>query len=194
MSDDTNNVTSSINSTNKFKKPAEYVAELESKTNAQLLDELAALDLEQKKQEIEYRKLDMAIKKDTWTKIQAEYAAKIEDFRRKNEATLQFLAQRASREANCNHRKGGRGADAVMRGQGDDSMYSVVKHKLPAGSHFVLCQRCGKEWHPANKWNIEGGKIVPIPATPGWAEAMQWPTDNSMSASSTFLFEKVEVA
>ena len=160
---------------------------LQNKTNADVLAELSALELEEKQ-------LDLEIKRETVSKIRAQRQAKLDEARAKMIATKQFLAQREANQANCNHRKGGRGADAVMRGQGDDSMYSVVKHKLPAGSHFVLCQRCGKEWHPANKWNIEGGKIVPIPATPGWAEAMQWPTDNSMSASSTFLFEKVEVA
>lgn len=172
---------------------APQIAVEESKTNAQLIDELAALEVEQKRQEIEYRKMDMIVKKDQVAKIKAEYDSKLEAFRMKNQSTLNLLAQRASQQANCNHRKGGRGAEGVMRGQGDDAMYAVIKHKMPINDFMVLCTRCGKEWQPANRWNTENGKLVPLAATPGWAEAVQWPTDNSPSGSGIFTFEKVSV-
>ncbi len=80
-----------------------------------------------------------------------------------------------------------------MRGQGDDANRSVIHHVLPAGGIMVLCQRCLKEWHPANKWNTENGEQRSLPATPGWEDAVQWNTDNSPSGSSRFVFERAEV-
>jgi hypothetical protein len=166
---------------NEFDTPEIVVPEIikgiETKTNADILTELSALELEEKA-------LDLEIKRETVAKIRSQRNAKLEEARSKILATMQFLMQRKMNQANCNHRKGGIGAEAVMRGQGSDAMYAVIKHKLPHGKHFVLCQRCGAEWHPP----------VPIlgeKGTPGWAEAVNWPTDNSPSGSSTFLFERV---
>lgn len=179
----------STDNSNKFKKPEDYVvpeviAGFEDKTNNQVDDELQALALEEKQ-------LDLEIKRESVSKIRAERQARLDANRAKTIATLQFIAQRKATQDHCNHRKGGRGAEAVMRGQGDDSARSVIFHKLPNGGTMVLCQRCGKEWHPANKWNTENGKHVPLPATPGWEDAIMWNTDNSPSGSSTFQFEKV---
>lgn len=154
----------------------EFQNSLAPKTNADVLAELSALELEEKA-------LDLEIKRETVAKIRSQRAAKQEEARAKIIATLQFLKQREMNQLNCNHRKGGIGAEAVMRGQGSDAMYAVIKHKLPHGKYFVLCQRCGKEWHPP----------VPIlgeKGTPGYNDAVNWPTDNSPSGSSTFLYER----
>jgi len=151
---------------------------LETKTNAQLADDLLALEREEKM-------LDLEIKRETVAKIRAQRSAKLEEARSKNMAVLQFLAQREAIYKNCNHRKGGIGAEAVMRGQGTDAMFAVVKHKLPNGRYFVLCMRCGHEWHPA--FPLLGQK-----ETPGYQEAINYPTDNSPSSSSTFLFERTD--
>lgn len=193
----------------KFKKKEQYerseateqpnlAAEMENKTNSELIDEAAALDIqvkkleiEYKKQEMEYRTVDMALKKDEFEKLQARRAAAIEAARSKTLATMQFLASREANQKACNHRKGGRGPDAVMRGRGDDANYAVVPHGLPDGSMLVLCQRCGKEWYSERKWNTENGVLKPIPATPGFDQAINFNTDNSPSGSSRFVFEKV---
>jgi hypothetical protein len=164
------------NTTNEFDTP-ETIKSLEAKTNAEILSELSALELEEKA-------LDLEIKRETVAKIRSQRNAKLEEARSKILATMQFLMQRKMNQANCNHRKGGIGAEAVMRGQGSDAMYAVIKHKLPSGKYFVLCQRCGAEWHPPVAILGEVG-------TPGWAEAINWPTDNSPSGSSTFLFERI---
>lgn len=149
---------------------------IESKTNAELAAELQALELEEKK-------LDLEIKRETVAKIKSQRAAKLEEARAKLIATRQFLAQREANQNACNHRKGGIGADAVMRGQGTDAMYAVIKHKLPDGRYFILCQRCGKEWHPGN---VKLGMIE----TPGYQEAIRYNTNNTASGSSSFLFEQ----
>ena len=157
----------------------QFANTLPTKTNAQLVDELTALELEEKQ-------LDLEIKRETVAKIRAQRASKLEEARSKLRATLQFLAQREANQKNCNHRKGGIGAEAVMRGQGTSAMYSVTKHKKPNGRWFVLCNRCGKEWH-------QGYELLGEKETPGFQEAIQYPSDNTPSGSSTFLYERVEV-
>lgn len=165
---------------NEFDTPEvqQFKATLESKTNADVTAELAALEMEEKQ-------LDLEIKRETVSKIRAQRASKLEEARSKTMAVKQFLAQRKAVQDNCNHRKGGIGAEAVMRGQGTDAMYAVIKHKLPCNRYFVLCQRCGAEWHPAQP-------IFGIKATPGYEEAIRWPSDNTPSGSSTFMFERAE--
>jgi len=151
---------------------------LETKTNAQLADDLLTLEREEKM-------LDLEIKREQVASIKAKRSAKLDEARAKNLATRQFLAQREAIQKNCNHRKGGIGAESVMRGQGTDAMYAVFKHKLPNGRYFVLCSRCGKEWHP-------GFPMLGEKETPGYQEAINFPTDNSPSGSSTFLFERAD--
>jgi hypothetical protein len=192
----------------KFKKPTDYkeqpnlAAELvdTTKTNSQLEAEAIALEMEYKRQEMEYRrqemefrKVDIELKKEEHSKLLGARAAKMQLALDKKMATLQFLAARKASQDRCNHRKGGMGADAVMRGMGQDGAYAVIKHRLPHREFMVLCQRCGKEWHPANKWNVENGEIKPLPASEGWAEAMNYPSDNSPSASSDFAFQEVKL-
>jgi|ERR1700719_2594273 len=166
---------------NDFDTPSvqEFASGLESKTNADVAAELAALEMEEKR-------LDLEIKREQVSKIRAQRAAKLEEARAKLIATKQFLAQREANQANCNHRKGGIGAEAVMRGQGTDAMYAVFKHKLPCNRYFVLCSRCGKEWHPAQP-------LFGIKATPGYDEAIRFPSDNTPSGSSTFMFERTDL-
>lgn len=183
----------------KIEKEEPNLDAMQNKTNTELVDEIAALDLEAKRIELAYRKQEMAwrakdmiVKDEEIANITSKKNAAIEQARSKQLATMQFLANREANQKRCNHRKGGRGPDAVMRGMGDDAMSSVIFHKMPDGSMFVLCQRCGKEWYGARKWNTEHGLLKPLPPTEGWENAVQLATDNSPSGSSTFLFEKVE--
>jgi len=136
-----------------------------------------ALDLELKRLELEDRR---AAAKDRTDKKEA----KRQMAESRNKATLAQMAQQVAREENCTHRKGGMGANAVLNGQGDDALYyAVIKHKLPMGKYFILCTRCLKEWHPADP-------ITGTPETPGYKQALMFPTNNSASGSSTFLFKK----
>jgi hypothetical protein len=184
---------------NKFKKPEQYkespnlesATPMEDKTNSALEAEVAAIDLEMKRLMLVKTRSDVA-------KIKSDMQAQFEIAESKRIATLQFLASRKANQDRCNHRKGGRGPDAVMRGQGDDASYALIKHRLPHREFMVLCQRCGKEWHPANKWNVENGVLKPLAATSGpgqfdnWSWAIQANSDNTPSASSDFSFSKVE--
>jgi hypothetical protein len=155
---------------------------LSNKTNAELEAEERELALEEKR-------LDLVIKRHTAAKIQAEEQATLDRVRTAAQAINQFLANRRATQANCSHKKGGTGAEAVIRGQGTSAMYCVIKHKLPVGKYFVLCTRCGKEWHPELTALQNGG--VPRKATKGYYDALQYSTNNSESGSSRFDFQAV---
>ena len=159
------------------KKPLEEKSALtaeNTKSVEGLTPEEKALDLELKRLELAERKAaakDREDKKEQ-KRIQAES---------RNNATLAQMAQTKAREEHCTHRKGGLGAGAVLDGQGDAAEYAVIKHKLPIGKYFILCTRCLKEWHPADP-------VTGTPETPGYKEALMFPTKNAASGSSTFTF------
>ena len=151
--------------------------ELSSKSNQEIQAQLDELKRESDQ-------LDLEIKRESVAKIRAERANKLEASKMRTQSTKNFLAQREASQNRCNHRKGGRGADAIQRGEGQAAEYAVVKHRLPHGKFFVLCLRCAKEWHPGH---VVGGFVLSV-ATPGYAEALNFPTDNTASGSSTFTF------
>ena len=159
----------------------DFKSSLNDKTDTQINQELEALMLEEKR-------LDLEIKRDSVSKIKAARQNALDQARAKMIATKQFLAQREASQRACNHRKGGQGAEGLIRGQGTSAMYSVVKHRLPNNKLWVLCTRCFKEWHPS-RFDIDNGVVVHFPATPGWEDAVAFPSDNTPSGSSSFLFE-----
>ena len=152
------------------------VNELDTKTNSQIATELELLAAEEKR-------LDLEIKREQVASIRAKRNTQLERARSAQIAIKQYMAQRNAQQNSCSHRKGGTGAEAFLRGQGDSPYYAVIKHRLPHGMYMVLCQRCGKEWHPpVPKLGLEG--------TPGYEQAITFNTNNSASSSATFLFEK----
>jgi hypothetical protein len=153
--------------------------ELSTKRNSEIEAELLAISREE-------RELDLEIKKEKVREIRAKKEASRDKVNTQRIAIEQFLIQRKLRQGSCNHRKGGIGAQAVLQGKGQSVMYAVVKHQLPVGKYFILCQRCGKEWHPALTALENAG--TPQKATRGYFEALQYPTNNSESGSSRFDF------
>jgi hypothetical protein len=171
----------------------QYINEtVAGKSDAEVEKELKRVELEQKKLELEYRQADLIVKRDEAERIKGRRQAALDQNRAKMLSLRNFIANREAAQTRCNHRKGGVDARAFLEGQGTSAMYCVNKHKLPNGNYMVICQRCGKEWHPADKWFVVDGVNVPKPATPGWAEAINFPTDNTPSTSGTFQFEKTE--
>lgn len=160
----------------------EFEQNLTPQSDAELRSTLAQLEREE-------RELDLEIKRESVAKIRAERANKLQAAQMRTQAAKNFLAQREAIQARCNHRKGGRGHEAVINGTGNAAEFAVIKHRLPNGKFFVLCQRCGKEWHPGH---VVGGIVLSV-ATPGYDEAVNYPTDNTASGSSTFVFEKVSL-
>ena len=144
------------------------------------------LELEQERIRIdnEIRSLDLELKREQVKKIREAKQALIDKAAAQKAAIDQFLFQRKARQATCNHRKGGVGAEGVIRGQGQSAMSCVIKHRLPSGSWMVLCSRCGREWYGPLTALQNGG--TPKPASKGYFAALQLPTNNSQSESSRF--------
>lgn len=153
--------------------------ELSTKRNSEIEAELLAVSREE-------RELDLEIKKEKVREIRAKQEAQRDKVKTQRIAIEQFLIQRKLRQQNCNHRKGGVGVQAVLQGQGQSGMYCVIKHRLPVGKYAIFCQRCGREWMPALTALENGG--VPQKASRDYFLALQYPTNNSESGSSTFHF------
>lgn len=91
-------------------------------------------------------------------------------------------------QANCSHRKGGRGLEAIQKG-GNASDYAVIRHLLPNNEWWQRCQRCGKTWKPAHREAFPddvAGKAAFDAANAEYKEALNWPTDNIPSTGITF--------
>ncbi len=146
----------------------------------------AELENESKKVDAEMKALDLELKREQVAKLRAQINQKLENARTRDVSIKNYMKQRDMQQENCNHFKGGTGAEAFLAGQGDSPYRAIIKHKLPCNRYFVLCQRCGKEWHPAQP-------LFNIPETPGYQQALTWPTNNSASGSSTFLFERTAI-
>jgi hypothetical protein len=93
---------------------------------------------------------------------------------------------RADEQGRCLHKSGGmagpnrgRTAREAML-NGTDAFYAVIKHVLPTGQLFVVCQRCGKEWFSTNPFDPS------FQETPGFKEAWNFPTRNCTSSSTQF--------
>jgi hypothetical protein len=170
----------SKNELEKMESLQQFAENLPNKSNMELANELAAIELEEKQ-------LDLEIKRETVAKIRAQRNAKLDEARVKMQSIKQFLATREAVQSHCNHKKGGQGANAVINGEGTDANFAIIKHKMPHGRYQIFCQRCGKEWKPAVQ-------ILGEVETPGYREMLNAQTDNSPSGSSVFLFERVEAS
>jgi hypothetical protein len=157
--------------------------EFEGKSTKDLEEENRRLDVALKQLELEDRVQTMAAKKKARDAKRAEYLAKTDEI-------LKELARRAGRQRQCSHRKGG----TSVRGQsmplpyegGDADTYALIKHQLPGGEWWILCQRCGAEWFPEDKFT---GRPATVIGGFSWKDAMLARTDNAMSKSAVFVFE-----
>lgn len=148
--------------------------ELESpETTSDLRAKLRALEEEE-------AALDLELKREKVRKIREERQSKLDDMKSRQDSIRGMLEQRRRLQANCNHRKGGRGPGAVLNGQGMDSQYAVCRHVLPSGRLLIICQRCGQEEYSRDP-------ISGMPATDQYERFANFPTDNQTSGSSLFI-------
>jgi len=123
-------------------------------------EQLSPEEFEKKRQRLELRRLE-ADTQDIEERL-AEREMKRETKRQRSINNGQTLRQiEASTKAvqeHCNHKKGGSGAQGFIAGEGDDSQYSVLKHRMPMGDVWVRCLRCGKTWKPPveSKYTVKG--------------------------------------
>lgn len=143
-------------------------------TNTQLKQQMSDLDREM-------AELDLEIKREQVQKIRAQKADKKAMLDARRAAAAAEIANRDYlRYHQCTHRKGGRGHNAVLGGQGNDTNFAVIHHILPSGRHMILCQRCGSEEYGPDP--LTGEK-----ETQRYQEFRRFQTDNTASGSSLFL-------
>jgi hypothetical protein len=141
-------------------------------TNLELQRQLDAYSVEEKMLELE-------LKREAVGKIRAARQVKLDQAKENFRLTQAQMRERKRIKDNCTHKKGGRGMGAVMGGKGTDENYAFIKHVLPSGRLFILCQRCGGEWVSRDPFTGEAG-------SPDFDAMNQKPTDNSSSTSTLF--------
>ena len=102
-------------------------------------------------------------------------------------------ARQAQIQAGCAHKKGGKGVEAIYRG--NDANYAVIKHQLPHGPIIVVCQRCIKLWvEPPIELNARGATVemkrLYARLMKEYREALAFPTDNETSGSQLFVITR----
>ena len=142
--------------------------------------------------ERESKELEVALKRaelqDAQDRLAEREMKRITKFERSriNGTTLKQLAHNDFLiQGRCNHHKGGNGAEGVVGGQGDDSQYCVLKHKMSNGDIWVRCLRCGKTWKPPLEDMFET-KEGYQGALAEYYAAVNFQTRNVMSTSVAF--------
>lgn len=152
----------------------------EEVTNAQ--EEIALLELNNKKARLEVEALELAAKRAS-AQEQVQGAQDVIEERRLNMKKLRqeiderglkdeqrqqdresqgrtFQNQRATDEAKqavCTHKKGGIVSDRntqVLSTGGNGQQYSIIKHQMINGDIWIRCLRCGKTWSNPVKENF----------------------------------------
>jgi len=155
---------------------------------------LSSEEFEKKRQKLELRRLE-ADTQDIEERL-AEREMKRETKRQRSINNGQTLRQIENTtkavQDHCNHKKGGSGAQGFIGGEGDDSQYSVLKHRMPNGDVWVRCLRCGKTWKPPveSKFMVKGKVDVEAfnAAVREYETAVAFQTRNQMSGSIQFRF------
>jgi hypothetical protein len=149
----------------------------------QITEELEQLQLEETRERVE--------------EMRRVRAAKTHRAARRNQDILDGRAQQQAIQANCRHKKGGKGIS--MLSHGNDANYAVVKHTLCHGPLIVLCQRCSKVWEPPDPaLNAKGAtkedKALYRKLYDEYQAAVNFPTDNEASGTQMFVVSANEPA
>ena len=103
---------------------------MDQKEKEKIVGELEALQLEETRERV------MA------SRAKREQAAANREHMK--QLILRNAAIEIATQADCWHKKGGRGMEGLNRG--DDPKFAVAKFQLPHGPVIVICQRCGLIW------------------------------------------------
>jgi hypothetical protein len=145
----------------------------------------ADLSAEEKRLEVQIKRLELEEKIEAQTKRRSKKLELKREFEAKLRAIQVFLAQREALQRGCNHKKGGVGKEAVIHGQGTDENYALLKHQLPSGDWLIQCQRCSGEWYPEDRFT---GRPATTIGGFTYRDALMARTDNSPSKSAVFKF------
>jgi hypothetical protein len=133
------------------------MAEQLSKREQELREEALALEIEERKQAIESKKIS-----DELARIELAEKKQVLDTRKNAKViaardAMKADADRRAIQARCNHHLGGEGAMALLNGAGDmDRKPCVSGTRLPGDIVRIDCNRCSKEWF-SNKPGFQEG-------------------------------------
>jgi hypothetical protein len=178
-------------------------------------DELADLDLQIKREELEQLRLTREERQYSIRKLKQDLADReVKDLQKSSDRETRGLAFRRDKTSNelrwksCTHKKGGNVSERdmkVLHYGGNSEQYAVIRHMFPNGDIWTHCQRCGKTWKPPVKANFyfdDRGVVVPEKlgkfdqerfdkVLKEYHEALQFPTKNTMSSSHVFSFVRI---
>jgi len=114
---------------------------------AKELTDLEALELEERKQALESRKIQDLLARIQLTQLQAELETKTNNKKRGQADAAAAIADLKAMQARCNHRTGGAGAIAIANGQGDVKRPTCIGGQIFLNDVMrLVCQRCRSEW------------------------------------------------
>lgn len=175
-------------------------------TQEQMDAEIKRAELELKLLEVEEKKASLQDIRERLAERQMTRDNKTQRSRGNGETLKQNDARLRSIQSNCNHKKGGNGAEGLINGQGDDSQYAVFKHQFHNQDIWVRCLRCGKTWKPPvevsfyfNEYGVAVSKADGKfdkekfeQAVKEYKEALVFQTKNTMSTSYQFEFTSTD--
>lgn len=111
-------------------------------------EQLKALELEERKQALESRKLQDELARLQLNDLRQQHEQKKHNKERGIKDAKEAIEARKAVQNRCNHHVGGKGAAAIVNGQGDLKRETAVGGiKFTDGSILLRCQRCGKPWN-----------------------------------------------
>ena len=119
-------------------------------TKEQMELEEKRLELEERKQALESKKVADELARIQLAEKKQELDTKLNAKRRGKEDAEQAIRERAHVQAICNHHTGGEGGIAIMNGQGDtDRPTCIGGIQFLDDSIELTCNRCFKKWNSA---------------------------------------------
>lgn len=110
-------------------------------------EQLKALDLEERKEALEARKLQNELNRLQLADLRAQNETKVNNKKRGAADAKKAMEDRKAEQARCNHHLGGEGALAVVYGQGDEERPTCISGiQFTDKSIRLRCGRCGKPW------------------------------------------------
>ncbi len=150
--------------------------------------EIKALELEEKQLAVKFQKANLVDMEERLAERELKRESRRQDAQSKGAALSVKAKNEATQQSNCNHKKGGNGAQGVVGGQGDDSQYAVLKHTFATGDTWVRCLRCGKTWKPPVKSDFKNNQEGYTSAMDVYKQALQFQTRNVPSKGIVFSY------
>ena len=171
--------------------PAPETKEVKTAKQAQLEAmeaEIKALELEEKQLAVKFQKANLVDMEERLAERELKRESRRQDAQSKGAALSVKANNEATQQSNCNHKKGGNGAQGVVGGRGDDSQYAVLKHTFANGDTWVRCLRCGKTWKPPVKSDFKNNQEGYTSAMDVYKQALQFQTRNVPSKGIVFSY------